>query len=206
MNVNQIRDRIVELSHQSTADGEVQAKALGWLNAAYHELMDDILPFAPAALQVQEVVAVGADGQGATALPPYRILAVVDTATGSPLRVATPAEALAADPAGTLGGTYRLYVPTAAGVRLVPAGEGAVTVLYVPQVADLAENGAEDAVLLPRAHHMALVWGGLVWSSLFERGFGTQGELAMFQAQWQRAKEGVKLALAGNATLRVIGY
>ena len=45
MNVNEIRDRIVELSHQTAGDGEVQAKALGWLNAAYHELMDEIVAF-----------------------------------------------------------------------------------------------------------------------------------------------------------------
>jgi hypothetical protein len=204
MNVNELRDRIVELSHQGASDGEIQTRAMGWLNAAYHEVMDELLPFAPAALQIEETTATDAAGVATLAQTPYRIMGVMDMTAGRMLFNLTPMEVLSSN-LGT-GSGQRGYVPTAAGLRLVPAASATLKVLYVPAVADLVANAPESTVLLPKAHHTALVWGGLVWSSLFERGFGTQGELAMFQTQWQKAKESVKLALLGNAGLRVSSY
>lgn len=191
MKVNEIRDRIVALSHQSAGDGEVQAKALGWLNAAYHEVMDEVVPYLPGALQRQESVVTAASGQALLAVAPYRVLAVRDEAAGRMLAAATPAQALA----GACGD----YVVTASGVKLEPARENVrLVVLSIPVAADLVEGGSEESVVLPRAYHYALVWGGLMWSALFERGFGTQGELLVYQRQWAEAKERIKLGLLHN--------
>jgi len=196
MNVNDIRDRIVELSHQSAGDGEVQAKALGWLNAAYHELMDEVVAYLPPSLQRQENGVTAADGGMVLDEAPYRVLRVVDTGQGRVLDVVTPAMLMDIDPAGGATGAPRRCVVTGEGVRVHPAGAGvALAVLYVPVVADLTEGGVEDSIVLPPAYHYALVWGGLVWSALFERGFETQGELAIYQRQWADAKQRVKLGL-----------
>lgn len=192
MNVNEIRDRIVELSHQSAGDGEVQAKTLGWLNAAYHELMDEVVAYLPPALQRQECAATGSNGEALLGVAPYRVLGVRDEDRQVMVEAATPAQVLE----GTDG---ERFVVTAGGVKLQPVRENVrLAVVYVPQVADLAEGGAEESVVLPRAHHYALVWGGLMWSALFERGFGTQGELLIYQRQWAEAKERIKLAMLPN--------
>ncbi len=206
MNVNEIRDRIVALSHQTAGHGEVQAKALGWLNAAYHELMDEVVAYLPPALQVQESVVTGVGGEAVLGRVPYRILKVVDASAGVALGGVTPLEIMELDPSGVLIGNAARYVVTAGGVRIHPSQAGvSLRVLYVPLVEDLVEGGAEASLLLPRAHHNALVWGGLVWSSLFERGFGSSAELQVYQRQWQEAKQRVKLGLLHNtaSSLRV---
>lgn len=206
MNVNELRDRIVELSHQSATDGEVQAKALGWLNAAYHEIMDSLLPYAPATLQVREEAVADAAGQVVLAKAPYKILRVVDAVTGRSLPLVTPQDLMDIDPLNAVDGAPLKAVMTGVGVRIWPASAAQVVVLYIPTLADLQANGGEETVLLPVVHHAALVWGGLVWSALFERGFGTQGEMLMFQTQWALAKERMKLSLLSHAGLRVQAF
>ena len=209
MNVNEIRDRIVELSHQSAGDGEVQAKALGWLNAAYHELMDEVVAYLPPALQVREDVLTAADGSVVLAQVPYRVLKVADAVTGRLLEGVTPVDIMELDPVRAASGSPVRYVVTANGVQVHPASlSTALSVLYVPLVEDLVEGGAEASILLPRVHHNALVWGGLVWSSLFERGFGSNAELQVYQRQWLEAKQRVKLGLLHNvgASLRVVPF
>ena len=199
MNVNDIRDRIVELSHQSAGDGEVQAKALGWLNAAYHELMDEVVAYLPPSLQRQENGVTAADGSMVLDYAPYRVMRVVDTGQGRVLDVVTPAMLMDIDPTGAATGDPQRCVLTADGVKVHPVKAGVeLAVLYVPVVADLIEGGDESSIVLPPAYHYALVWGGLVWSALFERGFETQGELVIYQNQWSNAKQRVKLGLMHN--------
>ncbi|NBV54334.1 MAG: hypothetical protein EBR79_01315 [Proteobacteria bacterium] len=199
MRVSEIRDRIVELSHASTGDGEVQAKALGWLNAAYGELMNELMPYMPAALQVQEQLVTNTAGVAVVAREIYRAVRVVERNGGGVLEVVVPEVILAADPLGNATGNPVRCVVRGREVQVHPAAEVPLSVLYVPAVQELLENGEEAAVLLPASHHSALVWGGLVWSSLFERGFGGSGEMGVYRRQWEEAKQRVKLALLGNA-------
>lgn len=206
MDVNAIRDRVLELSHSSAGvDSDLQGKALGWINSAYHEVMDEVLPYLPQALQVQESVTANTGGVATLSRGVYRLIRVVDAVNGRMLSATTPVEILDIDPAGNaVGDPVRGYAKDNT-VVIHPAKEISLKVLYVPVVTDLVAGGAEADVLLPRAFHHALVWGGLVWSALFERGFFSQSELLMYQRQWLSAKEGVKLSLLGNTgeTLRV---
>lgn len=206
MDVNAIRDRILELSHSSAGvDADLQGKALGWVNSAYHEVMDEVLPYLPQALQVQEVVTSNTSGVATVSKGVYRLIRVVDAASGRTLLATTPLEILDLDPAGTAtGDPVRGYAKDNT-IVVHPAKAVELKVLYVPVVTDLSAGGTETEVLLPRAFHHALVWGGLVWSALFERGFFSQSELVMYQRQWLAAKEGIKLSLLGNTaeTLRV---
>ncbi|TKW61617.1 MAG: hypothetical protein DI628_03045 [Blastochloris viridis] len=203
MNVNEIRDRIVELSHQTAGDGEVQAKALGWLNAAYHELMDEIVAYLPPWLQVRAEVVTDVNGTVSLGAGAYRVLKVVDKAQNRTLEVATPLEIMEREVAGGLSESR--YAVTAAGIQIFPAkADVPLSVLYVPLIQDLSEGGVEASLFLPREHHYALVWGGLVWSSLFERGFGSSTEVQLYQRQWLEAKSRVKAGLVHHlAGLRV---
>lgn len=208
MDVNGIRDRIVELSHDTAVDGEVESKAIGWLNAAYHELMDEVVAYLPPSLQRLESVSTSIAGTVTLASTPYRTLRVVDKGTGTSLEVVSPAVILDVDPMGNASGSPQRCTVDGAVLTVHPAGVANLSVLYVPAVSDLAEDGSEASILLPKAHHHALVWGGMVWSSLFERGFGTQGELLLYQRNWAEAKERVKLSLLTNTgeVLRVEPY
>lgn len=205
MNVNDIRDRIVELSHQTGNDGEVQAKVLGWLNAAYHELLDEIAAIMPAGGQILESVVTDSGGGVVLASAARKVLRVVDETNGTVLGVTTVQGALSE---GVAGSSPALCVVNGAALTVYPAAAVTLSVLYVPLAADLAEDGEESSILLPRNHHFALVWGGLVWSALFERGFASQAELQLYQRKWDDAKQRVKLSLAGNTgeTLRVKPY
>ncbi len=206
MNVNGIRDRIVELSNQGGgADSEMNQRAMGWLNSAYHELMDELLPFAPVALQRREEVATDALGQAALTQPVHRLLRVADRRGARMLEISNPVAMLDADPAGTATGEPRRVYASDTALVVQPAGAIPLTVLYVPAPLDLQEGGNEASILLPRTQHSGLVWGGLVWSALFERSFVSQSELAMYQRQWGAAKAAIRLALLGSqgGTMRV---
>lgn len=205
MDVRTIRDRIVDLSHHGIGnDFDINAKALGWLNSAYHELMDELVPYLPVSLQRREDVATDVNGAATLANGIYRLVRVVERGQGITLPTATLAEVLDAEVAGISGAPQRCYADGAA-VKVFPPAAVDLTVLYVPRVSDLAEDDPESAVLVPPSLHSVLVWGGLTWSALFDRGFLSQSELLIYQQQWQAGKSSVKLSLLGNGpgTLRV---
>lgn len=197
MQVNTIRDRIVELSHQSGADGEVRSKALNWLNAAYFEVLNELLLLAPQSLQRTESVTTGSNGQAMLATPPHALVRVLWGQV--PLAVVSPLAVLEADPATTATGTPVLACATATGLQVQPRQAGNATAVYTPKPTPLAEDGTEASILLPPTFHDALVWGGLVWSALFERGLGSSAELQLFTRQWAEAKARLKLHLLNQA-------
>ncbi|PIZ30483.1 MAG: hypothetical protein COY40_04615 [Alphaproteobacteria bacterium CG_4_10_14_0_8_um_filter_53_9] len=209
MDVRMMVTRIVELSHHAgNADVDLQSKALGWVNAAYQELMDELVPYLPQALQVQEEGVCSGAGKLVLSKPVYRLIRVVDREAGRSLRLSNRDDVLVVDPEGTATGEpVRVFID-AGRVQVHPAMARKLAVLYVPMAADLLMDDAEAAVLLPRVYHHALIWGGLVWSAVFERGFLSQGEQLLYQRQWAAAKEQVKLGLLGNVgeSMRVRPY
>ncbi len=197
MQVNTIRDRIVELAHQSGADGEVKSKALNWLNAAYFEAVNELLLLAPQSLQRTESITTNAQGQAALLLPPHALVRVL---WGNvPLAIVTPLSLLEADPLATAQGSPVLACLTSNGVQVQPRMAGSATVVYTPRPVALAEDGLEATILLPPTFHDALIWGGLVWSALYERGLTSSTELQLFARQWAEAKARMKLHLLGQA-------
>lgn len=60
---------------------------------------------------------------------------------------------------------------------------------------NLNRRMGDKCISLPPAHHHILVWGAMVWSSLFERGFPSESEMVCYQRNWAQAKERLKLAL-----------
>lgn len=200
MDVAAVRGRIVELSHHGLGnDEEIEAKALAWLNSAYHDVMSEVIGHKPARLQVREDVTTDSGGVAAVAQEIGTLLKVVDRSSNVVLAHVTPEELLDAEVAGSTSGPPKRCYFSGDEVVVHPARVTNVSVLYIPRVVDLEEEGTEASILVPPEHHHVLVWGGLVWSALFERGFLSGSELALYQRQWEAGKAAIKLAMAGQA-------
>ena len=162
MDVAAIRARMVELSHSGASvvqavDADLNARALGWLNSAYHELMDEVLPYMPQALQRQVEVLTDADGVAVLPVPAYRVLRAVVRGSGRHLTLSTPLDFLDADPTGMATGEPARILVQGDRVQVWPKAMVTLAVLYIPQVEDLQAEGSEASILLPPVHHHALV-------------------------------------------------
>ena len=191
MQVNELIERILEISHDEVApDTQLKQKALRWLNSAYHELMEDCFPFLEMRLAKEIVLDVVADKVD---LPSdfNRLVSMRDEKTGKLLfyknnnfKLDTYENTL----------TFNIMFKNVKKVRLC----------YLPKVTDLLEDDAENAVMIPRQFHAVLVWGALVWSTVYERGFSTATDIKLFQTKWDEAKRDMKLSLSSvqqfNAT------
>lgn len=194
MNVNEILARVIEVSHgEDGADSGLRERALGWVNSAYGELMDEILPFVLEDVAVEVLVAYDANGVGTLPTNCRRVEAVFES--GRPLEKLCRAEFDAGE-TGYLVTGGRLHVTPS---ELSTAGE--VRVIYIPHFEELVADG-EVAVLASTQQH-ALIWGALVWGSAYERAFSAQGDLRLFQGKWDEAKRQIKLFFAQRSDVRV---
>lgn len=198
MNVNELIERILDVSHDEVApDTNLKAQSLRWLNSAYHEMLEEISPFLENALQTQETLILSS-GSAIFPQTPHKVVRVVTVDTSRTLQAKNKADVLAEDSTLARQGSPNSFWVEGNVLYTHPVSSEQVKVLYLPQKADLAEDGAESTVLVPRAFHSALVWGALVWSATFERGFTSQGDLALFQSKWEEAKRSAKLALSAQ--------
>lgn len=191
MNVKELCDRIVELSHQPQDNPDSYERAFSWLNAAYAEIMNEILVVSPRSLCKTQTVKTNAQGYVQLDMRPFALVKVVFG--GADLPIVSPLFLLEADPAQTTVGEPQLVCATFSGVQVQPRKEVCLNVNYIPQPEMLTENDDENKILLPPEHHNALVWGALVWGALFERGFNSENELQLFRRQWCSSKHLVKL-------------
>lgn len=194
MNVSQIRDRIIQISHNEDApDTALKAKALDWLNSAYHELIDELMPLMERQLKQTVSLSVTA---GQTLLPAdaYRVLLVRGVATGTVYKEQSYTHVK------THSNKAESHLFWLEGQKLIFADDmpASVEVTYLPFIDDLQADGLEADILLPKHLHAGLVWGGLVWSSIFERGLSTQSELALFQQKWEEAKQRIRQSLGAH--------
>jgi hypothetical protein len=170
-----------------------------WLNAAYHEIIDECLPYLKRYLQRTETVTSTLE-TAVLSSDAYRILRVVDTTNARVLRELTRERLVDLDPDNSTQGQPVRFTAFEDTLTLhpTPAKNIELEVLYLPSVADLVPNAAENAILLPRQFHQSLIWGALVWSAIYERGFNTNGELQLFQSKWDEAKQKIKLSLVNR--------
>lgn len=208
MNVNELRDRILEISHNEVApDTNLKVKALSWLNSAYHEIVSDCLSYLERSLEKLVVLNI----EGGTANLPNdlsRILKVVDEKTNLAMTQISQSQAAEYDMSESILGVPKLYWIDNNKIYTYPKCNGSVKLVYLKQVENLEELTLESDIVIPKQFHYGLVWGGLVWSSIFERGFTSQSDLKMFQAKWDDAKRELKLSLSSQPmkTLRVEPY
>lgn len=203
MNVNELRDRILEISHNEVApDTNLQIKALAWLNSAYQELISDSLPYLTQFLETSSS-AVLDEGTGTLPDNLTRVLKVIDKNTNYVLKQISQAQAIE-----NITGSPKYHWVEGINICTYPKSTGTLKIVYLKQVNDLEDGGLESEIFIPKQFHHGLVWGGLVWSSIFERGFSSQGDLKLFQLKWEDVKRELKLSLASQPTknLRVKPY
>lgn len=208
MNVNELRDRILEISHNEVApDTNLKAKAISWLNSAYQEMVSDSMPYLEKVLEKSSDVII-TSGQGTLPNDVARIVKMVDGTSNVTLKQITQSDAAELDVENNLSGTAKYYWIEGDNVFTYPQSNTTLKLVYLREVSDLADGGLEADIVIPKQFHHALVWGGLVWSSIFERGFSSQGDLKLFQVKWDEGKRELKLSLASQPmkTLRVQAY
>ena len=199
MDVNTLRDRVIELSHDEVApDTDLQRKALDWLNSAYFEVLDEVRPLISRYVAVEEQLVTTSQGSAQTAQPIRQVLAAVNQTNNTILNQIDKADAakLSAQQPGnqfTLNGSNTLTL-------VPPAAAQTLGVVYVPEATALADGGSETSILLPPTFHHALIWGALTWGAIYERAFSSQGDLQLFQRKWETAKQNLKLSLAAQPT------
>lgn len=183
MHVNELLERILEISHDEVApDTNLKQKSLRWLNSAYHEIMEVVIPFLPTLEHSLTLNVVN----GYVELPAdlNRIISVSsERAFVSKNDFKQVFK----------GGKLNLYFNKNEYKK--------ITLSYTKKVSDLAFDGVESSILIPQQYHSYLVWGALVWASVYERGFNNQAELRLFQQKWEEAKREIKLSLAANLNL-----
>lgn len=211
MNVNEIRDRVLEVSHDEVApDTTLKSKAMNWLNSAYHEMVDECMPYLTRYLQrTERLSALAGTGNITLALDVYRLLGVRDTQTNKLLKEVSFVEFENA----YTGALSSVSAPTQFWLEghilhLNSTKEVTLDVTYLPNVPDLAEGEGESTILIPKQFHSSLVWGALVWGSVYERGFSSVSDMNLFQNKWDEAKAKMKLSLASSYTkdMRVQPY
>jgi len=194
MNVNEILARVVSISHaEDGADSGLREKALGWVNSAYSELLDEVLPY----ILDDVAVAVDAtyDADGVVQLPDNcrRVVEVFEA--GRALPRLRRMEFEAGDTGYLVTGKTLIVTPDERG------GLGDLRLMYVPEFSELEADG--EIEMLDAGHQHALIWGALVWGSTYERAFSAQGDLRLFQAKWEDAKQQIKVFFASAIKVRV---
>ena len=180
MNAKEIRDRILEISHDEVMpEAELRHKGMSWLNSAYQEMVGVCMPYLESYITKTEMIEF-VDGKADAPHDFYRILNV--GMCGLPMK--------------------NMY--NEGKILIHKSLNGSCEVTYLGQIQDLTEGTKEEDILLPKQFHHGLVWGGLVWSSIFERGFGTSNsDLKLFQAKWDESKRECKLHLCSNTKASV---
>lgn len=196
MNVYELQERILELSHDEvTHDTNLRTRSLRWLNSAYHEIMEVMMPLLADTLNEDETLDV-VDGVVTFSKLAQKVLRVENADTGAVIVHKVP-ESISVNEQSL---SFRLMA-----TGIVISGKNIPTkvrVVYVPQIMDLEEDDTEEQILIPSQYHAALVWGALVWASIFERGFTSQRELSLYQMKWEESKRNAKLSLMNRSVSR----
>ncbi len=103
MRVSEILGQVLALGHHGDDDA-MREKALQWVNAAYAELLDDVLAYAPAQLQLLEEVVTDNSGIAGLSRPLRKLMVVADADEGRVLPLRAPHALVRDDPTGTAAG------------------------------------------------------------------------------------------------------
>ncbi len=207
MTVNEILQEILQLAHhENSPNTQMLEKALGWLNAAYNELLDELGPFQAEQSPSLQCITTNAEGQAQLNAPVRKIEQIVN-ATGQALQPISLV-AVAAWQDGQNNQTLPAYNLQNQTLSIFPPQATSLKVFYLPQIVDLQRTDGTDAILVPPEHHKALVWGGLVWASVYERGFSAAQDMRLFEQKWLAAKQQIKLSMLAKpqAALRTAVY
>lgn len=196
MNVVDLQKQIMALSHQEDSHStQLKQKSLLWINHAYQELLDEVLPFATEQRQVK--ASLTTNTEGAIALP-NDCYQVTDLFIAGKKIEALNSQKSIFEQNVTIG-----YWLEGKQIHLYPKQVYNIDLFYEKYIPELTESSVESDILIPQNFHYALVWGALVWATVQERGFSAKSDLNLFQQKWVEAKQSIKLSLAGKSRIRL---
>lgn len=191
MTIKELVDQIISYSHdEDTPDTELTAKALTWLNSAYHELLQENLAFLKN--KMLKKITVDLSDESFELPEDFYLFEKIELANGVVIsKEDKPAYALEID---------KCYLPGELNQTL--------TLSYVPAFIQLKLEDSLAVMHISSNYVQSLIWGALVWSSIYERGLHTQSELGLFESKWNQAKQNYKVTLAtySDQTLRTKPY
>ena len=191
MKIQDLVNQIISYSHdEDTPDTQLTAKALTWLNSAYHELLQENLVFLKTSMLKKASFNL-VDEQFELPDDFYLLekIALTDkTLIGKEDK-----------------NKYSLELTTC---YLPNEKNQTVTLSYIPAFQQLTLDDSVNTMHISANYVQSLIWGALVWSSIYERGLNTQSELGLFEAKWSQAKQNYKVTLAtySDQTLRTKPY
>ncbi|HAG52917.1 MAG TPA: hypothetical protein DCL21_03930 [Alphaproteobacteria bacterium] len=191
MKIKDLVDQIISYSHnEDTPDTDLSAKALTWLNSAYHELLQENLAFLKHKMLTQVEVSLSDDF---FELPKdFYLFEKIKLANG---QVISKEDKDCYSIEGDL-------------VFLKNQKNQNLMFVYIPEFKQLTLDDSLSIMHISSNYVQSLIWGALVWSSIYERGVHTQNELSLFEAKWNQAKQNYKVTLAtySDQVLRTVPY
>lgn len=194
MTVDEILQQMLQLAHhENSPNTQMLDKALSWLNAAYSELLDELAPFMADQAPSQQTVTTDANGQANLTTPVRKVERVVNDYGQAlqPVSLVAMAQLQSKDHPSQVK-SYNLQDQK---ICIHPATATSLTIYYLPQVNKLSRTDGASAIKIPPEHHGALIWGGLIWASVYERGFSAAQDMRLFEQKWLDAKQQAKLSL-----------
>lgn len=191
MTIKNLVDQIISYSHdEDTPDTDLTAKALTWLNSAYHELLQENLAFLKS--KMLKKVTLKLVDETFELPDDFYLFEKIKLENGT---VISKEEK----------GAYSLE---ANNCYLTKEVNQTVTLSYIPAFKQLKLEDSLNTMHISSNYVQSLIWGALVWSSIYERGLHTQSELGLFEAKWNQAKQNYKVTLAtySDQTLRTKPY
>lgn len=191
MTIKELVNQVISYSHdEDTPDTELTAKALTWINSAYHELLQENLAFLKNKMLKQ--ITVNLTDEFFELPDDFYLFDRIKLANGQVI----------------LKEDKHAYSLEANNCFLVNEKNQTLILTYIPAFKQLALTDSLNAMHISSNYVQSLVWGSLVWSSIYERGLHTQSELGLFEAKWNQAKQNYKVTLAtySDQTLRTKPY
>lgn len=191
MTVKDLVEKIISYSHnEDTPDTDLSAKALTWLNSAYHELLQENLAF----LKHKMLKSVNIEmTDGFFELPhDFYLFDKIKLANGKIISKENK----------------DLYSIEGSLVFLKNVKDSNITFTYIPAFQQLKMEDSLNIMHISSNYVQSLIWGALVWASIYERGVNTNSEIALFESKWNQEKQNYKVTLAtySDQVLRTVPY
>lgn len=191
MKIKDLVDQIISYSHnEDTPDTDLSAKALTWLNSAYHELLQENLAFLKYKMLTSKTIEIK---NGSSKLPDdFYLFEKISLSNGEVISKEDKDRY-------SIEGDF---------VFIKNVKDEYLNITYIPQFKQLNLDDSLSIMHISSNYVQSLIWGALVWSSIYERGLHTNSELSLFEAKWSQAKQNYKVTLAtySDQVLRTTPY
>lgn len=192
MKVKDLVEQIISYSHnEDSPETNLMAKALTWLNSAYHELLQENLVYLKHKMIKYETLTLQ---DFACELPEdFYLLEKIILDDGTRI---TKIDRKHYDIE-----LNKIYINNHPEVK-------SIDVFYIPQFQNLKLEDSLNILHISPNQVDNLIWGALVWSGIYERALHTQSELNLFEKKWNQTKQNFKITLStySNQVLRTQPY